>query len=384
MNAELRKKAGIVDEPEPAPAPAPDPKAKPSSPNADAAPNAPPEAGSSDTDPASQGEPAEATDPKTGKKMSPWKLVDMFKARAVKAEAEALELRKQVVPEEERKKSTETMAQYEARMKEMQEDLRYYNAEKYDPDIIKANHDYQTSWKRAMQELSEITLTDPGTGQPRPVSANDLLELVNLPLGKAREIADQYFGVFAGDVMAHRKEIRKLFDDKAAKMEELKKTGSTRDEERQQAWRKTTEEILRQVKEIYDAENQRAVTDEKASKYFKERDGDEEWNKRLKQGFTLVDRAYTENAHNPQLSKEERAEIVKRHAAVRNRAASWGALRYENDALKAKLAALEKDIETYKSSTPPAGGTAVPNGATSLVSARDRMNAELVKLARPG
>ena len=56
------------------------------------------------------------------------------------------------------------------------------------------------------------------------------------------------------------------------------------------------------------------------------------------------------------LSPEEREKIVKRHAAVRARAAGWGALRYENESLKGKVAELEKALSEYKATEPGSAG----------------------------
>ncbi len=342
------------------------------------------EAGSPNSEPASSppAETAPATTGKDGKKVSPWKLVDQFKARATAAEARALELEKQVLPEAKRKELTESLDSYKKRVEEMEGELRYHNAEKYDPDIKAANTAYETAWKRALSELSEITVSDPASGTNRPVTDQDLVDLVNLPLGKAREIADQYFGVFADDVMAHRKEIRNLFESKSAKLKELKESGGKRDQERQTQYQTQMEGIQKQVKEIYEQANQEATSHEKFGVYFKEREGDTEWNNRLTKGFEMVDKAFSENSMDPRLTPEQRAAIVKRHAAVRNRAASWGALRYQNEQLTAKIAALEKDLAGYSQSTPPAGGS---NGNTpsSPLKGMDAIRAGLQRIGKP-
>ncbi len=389
MRKDLRQKFGgeTVESPGAPPSPVPKPSPNPDVETEDVPPSSEsaetPEVGSPNSEPASS-PPADQTPTtgKDGKKISPWKLVDQFKARATAAEARALELEKQVFPEAKRKELTESLDGYKKRVEEMEGELRYHNAEKYDPDIKAAHSAYETAWKRALSELSEITITDPNTQTTRAVTDQDLMELVNLPLGKAREIADQYFGVFADDVMAHRKEIRNLFESKSAKLKELKETGGKRDQERQTQYQAQMEGIQKQVKEIYEQANQEAVSHEKFGVYFKEREGDTEWNSRLTKGFEMVDKAFAENSMDPRLTPEQRAAIVKRHAAVRNRAASWGALRHQNEQLTAKIAALEKDLAGYSQSTPPAGGS---NGNTpsSPLKGMAAIRAGLQRIGKP-
>jgi len=368
----------------PAEAPRPGAETSEESPSPEPIDDSSPEAGPPNSEPASTTPPATETQTtgKDGKKLSPWKLVDQFKARATAAEARALELEKNVLPEPKRKELAETLTNYQKRIEEMEGELRYFNAEKYDPDIKAANANYETAWKRALGELSEITLTDPNTHVSRAVTSDDLLELVNLPLGKAREIADQYFGVFADDVMAHRKEIRNLFEAKSAKLKELKESGGKRDQERQSQMQAQMQGIQKQVKELYDSANKAAVEGGKFGQYFKEREGDTEWNSRLTKGFELVDKAFGENSMDPRLTPEQREAIVKRHSAVRNRAASWGALRYQNEQLNAKIAALEKDLASYKQSDPAVNGGG-GNAPSAPLKGMDAIRAGLQRISKP-
>ena len=350
MQAELRKKFSAEDTPPKPEPPKPDPGSN--DPGKAAAQAPPPPEG--DVPPAGSTPPSTTPDP--DKKVSPWKLVDQFKQRATAAELRIAELEKQIIPEDKRKAEAERIAATEKRAQEMAEDLRYFNAEKYDPDIIKAQQTYDEAWKRAMSELGEITLKDPNTEQVRAVTVSDMLELVNLPLGRAREIADQIFGAFADDVMAHRKEIRSLFDAKAAKLEELKKNGAQREQQRIADLQRAHQEAQKFVADAFQRASAEALADEKHGQFFKPHEGDEEWNKRLEKGFKLVDEAYSQNAYLPNLSPEQRQAIIRKHAAVRNRAASWSALRYQNETLQQRLSDLETKLKQYQESTPAAGG----------------------------
>lgn len=337
-------------------------------------------------------EPAKAAVPEEVKsgakpKVSPWKLVDEFKARAAKAEADLLEARKTAIPEGKVKEMETKLAEATKRIEAMTEDLRYFNAEKYDPEIVKANEQYVDTWKRAMAELSEITIKDPQSEQERALSATDMLELVNMPLAHARKIAEQLFGDFADDVMAQRKEIRRVLEEKNAKLADLKKNGAERDRQRQSQFEEQRMKLREFVQKTYDAANQEAQADQRHGHFFKPRQGetdaDKEWNAQLEKGYKLVDEALATNPTNPKLTPDERVNIIRRHAAVRNRAASWGALRADNNRLNQRITELEKELSKYKQVQPPTGGragTPPPAPARGMAGLRESLH----KIARPG
>ena len=381
LSEQMRKKFGGEEPAAPAAPARPEESPSPSGEQAPTGPEAGAEAAQADA-PASPSAPTEK-----GKKVSPWKLVDQFKERATKAELRLAELEKQVLPEPERKAAAERLAAAEKRVQEMTEDLRYFNAEKYDPEVSKADKEFKGAWSRAMMELSEITLTDPQTQQPRPINANDLLELVMMPLQQARQVAKEVFGDLADDVMAHRKECKRLYDVKKEKLEELKKTGAEREKARMEAMTRQASEVSGFVAKTYQQANESAAADPKVGQFFRPRQGeteaDKEWNARLARGFKLVDEAWMVDPRSPNLSPEQRTEVIRQHAAVRNRAASWGAVRYENDILRQRNAELEKELKAYKSSAPPAGGRAA-SAPGSKVGGMAGLRADLLKISRPG
>lgn len=294
------------------------------------------------------------------KKMSPWKLVDQFKERATKAEARVLELEKQVVPAEKVQETKAYLEQLEAKVKDMTEDLRYYNAEKYDPEIIKAKDEYMRGLTRAMSELKDVTVTDPGTNQPRALTINDLAELAFMPLGQAQQVAKEVFGELAPYVMDHRNEIRRLWDQQKAALEELKKGGSTREQKRMEEAQQQAQKLGQFINETYQTAIKEAIEDPKFGQWFKARDGDEDWNSRLEKGTKLVDEAMANSPLDPKLTPEQRAEIVRKHAAVRNRAIAFGPLRHRVETLEKQLAEALAELKQYKETTPTTGGRTAP------------------------
>jgi hypothetical protein len=138
---------------------------------------------------------APAEDPKKGK-VSPWKLVDEYKAKLAAAEQQVLEVNKRAIPEADWKKTQETLTEREKRLTELEQEIRYVNYSKSEEFKTKYQQPYEKQWQRTMSELGELTV-ETADGGTRPLAANDILDLVNAPLGKAHELAVERFGDLA-------------------------------------------------------------------------------------------------------------------------------------------------------------------------------------------
>jgi hypothetical protein len=332
-------------------------------------------------------------DPKTGKpkKANPWKLFEEEKKARATAEQEIQRLKSSIVPEQERAALMGRVEKAEKRAQELEDHIRFVNYEKSTEFKTKYQEPYEAAWKRATTDLAEISVTDSITGQPRAVTSQDILELVNMPLGKAREVADEMFGKFADDVMAHRKEIRGLFDKQSAALEEARKNGGLRDQQMREAFQKRQSETQKFVQENWKAAEQEFLSDKENGQYFKPKmieEGKEptpeekEWNEALERGFKLVDEAWSSNALDPKLTPEQRKEVIKRNVAVRNRAAAFGPLKRHAKRLEARIKQLEKDLKEYSGSTPGAGGSAPEARVNKGTDAKSAFHQRLVKIAR--
>jgi hypothetical protein len=378
---ELGKKAKPTNAPR---EPKPEPPAKPAE-AATAKPAETPEPAAAAA--AEPGAPVEAGKPAEGKdskgRVSPWKLVDEYKGKLAAAEKEVAEARAAVMPEADRRKYDERIAKSEARQKELESHMAYVDYSKTDEFQTKFVAPYNKAWEKAIGELKEITVVDPASQTERAVTAQDMLDLVNLPLGKARAMANEVFGEFADDVMNHRKSIKDLFYAQQGALEDAKKNGVERVKQAQEENSRKATDMQRTVNETWEKENKAVLEDPTHGPLFKPREGDEVWNQRLSKGFELVDRAFKESPLDPKLTPEQRQAVIRRHAAVRNRAASWGAIRAENDSLKVKMTALEKELAEYKGSEPgTAGGKPGALGALAVGNAKDQMFGALRKIAK--
>jgi len=361
---------GAAARPGTAAAPVTEPPAKPSP----AAPAAEPKPGESapPADPKpGEGAPASTAVDKDGKKPSPWKMVEEYKGKLAKAEARVKELETNHLPENDRKAYEERATRAEARAKQLEEvmaDHDFSQTDTFQKEFVKP---YDEAWKVAMTELKGVQVSD-GQGGAREINPNDMLTLVNMELAQARHVANEYFGDFANDVMNHRNAIRDLYNKQQAKLKAEKEGRTAKKQQETEAQTKAREELTRTISTTWQQENEAVLKDEKYGALFKPRDGDEHWNQRLAKGFELVDKAFSQNPADPSLSPEERASVIRRHAAVRNRAAAWGPLRGEVERLTAENKTLSDELAQYKQTEPPGGagrtqaqvpGTPGPGGA---------------------
>lgn len=375
MNAELRKKGtmGTPQAPETTEAPAAAPAA--------AAPAETPPAPAGDEPVAVPAEAAPAIDPKTGKpaKVNPWKLVDEYKQKTAKLEAELLEAGKRGIPKQEWDATQEKMTATEKRAQELEDEIRYVNYSKSKEFSEKYQAPYEESWRRAMGDLKDVVLEDGEVS--RPMNANDLLELVNMPLQKARAEAERIYGGIANDVMAHRNEVKRLFDEQKKALDDARKNGATREKDTAERFNRERSEITKGISEHWTKTNEAVTKDEKYGKFFVPVDGEEQGNQRLAKGFELADRAFSENPLAPGLSAEQRRSIVERHAAVRNRAAAFGRLVYQNEQHAARIVELEKQVAEFKGTVPAVTGSQVPATPPAVTGAA-RIRAGLEKIAK--
>ena len=349
MRKELQKKT--------APANAPEPK------TAEPAPDE-----SSDGASASDGEAAPSAQAAKKGKANPWKLVDEYKAKASTLEQQLSEAKKAVVDPKEKEEITGKLTEAQKRLAELEEEIKYVNYSKSSEFSEKYQKPYEESWKKAMAELGELTVADEESGSERPIAPNDILALVNLPLKEARARAVELYGDFADDVMSHRKEIRNLFDAQGKALDQARKAGLERDETRSKQMQEMRSQTTRQISEMWSKFNQEAVADKKFGKYFQPVEGDEEGNKRLARGYEIADQAFARSPLDPNLTPEQRAEVVRHHSALRHRAAAFGRTAYQLDQANSKIASLEKELAKYKSTQPGSGEggkTEAPVGGSS-------------------
>jgi hypothetical protein len=308
--------------------------------------------------------PADAIDKK---KVNPWKVIDEHKAARARLEAEVADLKKIVSNPETRKQEVERLTAVEKRNQELEEMIKFVDYSKSKEFNEKYQAPYEKAWSRAMSELKELTVVDEG-GDERAMAPSDLLELVNLPLLKAREKAEELYGAAANEVMAYRKEIRGLYDQQTQALEQARKSGVEKSTQEQAQRSEKMNAIREETNKHWEGFNKAILDDTTTGAYFKPVEGNEELNGRLEAGYKFVDETMAMNPMNPELTPEQRVAAVKRHASLRHRAAAFGRMRMELEAsrkesaeIKAKLAQFEKSVPNFGGDT-KSGNAQMPSG----------------------
>lgn len=310
------------------------------------------------------------------KKVSPWKLVDQFKQRALAAEQRALELEKQVLPEAERTATTERLTKAEQRAKELEDEMRYVNYTKSSEFKEKYEVPFQRSVGSAMKELQGLSFQD-DKGVAKQFDVNVLMELVNLPLHQARAISNNLFGDLSNDVMNHRNEIRKNLDEQAAAIETAKKTGAEREAQQREQLKSFYSQVGTKAKEWWEGFNQEVQKHPEHGEFVKPKEGNEEWNAALEKGFEMAKKAFSVNVTDHRLTPEQRKEAVKLQSALYNKAAAYGPMRIEIKALRKALAERESELGKYKSTTPAAGGQSPQSTPNAPVNGKEALFSRL-------
>ena len=337
--------------------------------------------------PTPAGEKPAGTPPEPGKKEkpNPWKLYDAEKVAHAKTAKEFQDYRGAQPRQGEVESLSKRAEQAENLVKALSDEIRYHAYEK-SPEFQKEfQAPYEAAFRRAMEDLAEITVTDPNTNQVRKLTGDDLAQLSFMTLAQAKEAATRLFPDYVDDIMAARKEIRTLWDKRQGALKEWKEKGSQREQESLSQRQKAHGELSTQVKTAWDKANEEALADETLGAYFKPRDRDQDWNTRLEAGYKLTKEAFAINLLDERLTPDQRREAVRHYAAVFNRSAGWAALRFDNDRLRQENTELQKELKGYKDTTPPAGGSEASSGIPPVGGkASERIKAGLRKYARPG
>lgn len=342
-------------DPEPETPAAPKPAAKPTA-KPTAKPAEPPPATDEEADPEAAVKPADESKPgeqpkqPEGKRESPWKLVDTFKNRAIKAEKELADVRAAQKPGELPKEALDKFTALETRNKELEEEIRHVNYAKSKEYVEKYQQPFEDAWAEAISEVKQLKVANED-GTTRPGNAYDIQKIANLPTGEARELAETLFGKCAEDVMQMRKDLIKLSQAKERAIEVAKKNGGEREAQaslEEQARRKAQTET---TAKLWADLNHEFVS---KHEFLRPVEGQEERNQKLEQATKFVDETFGLNVSHAQ-TEQERQEIIKRHAALRSRAIGYSVLRLENKSLRTEVESLKKALSEFQGSEPTGG-----------------------------
>jgi hypothetical protein len=305
-------------------------------------------------------------------KTSPWKLVESYKKSNAQLQKEIAVLRLATKLGELPKEAQEKFTALETRNKELEDEIRHVNYSKSKEFQEQYQKPYEEAWTNAISDLKELVITN-DDGTSRQASVQDLLALANMPLGQARATAKAWFGDSADDVMAHRRTLRELSDKQTKALEDSKKFGTEREQQR-------TAEMQAKHKAFAEetAKSWAAINTEAVEKYdfLRPVEGETERNEKLDKAVKFVDDTLKKNIGQAK-TQEERETILRAHAALRNRAIGFSVLKHENKSLKSKVEELEKALAEFQGSEPTNGEPRSPQngelGGDTLEGAINRM-----------
>lgn len=312
-------------------------------------------------------------------KESPWRLVETYKAKALKLEQELADhLAKAGDP----KVVTAVQQRAEAaekRLQELESEMRYHNFAKTTEFKEKYYEPYEKAWAKAVSEVKQLVVTGED-GQSRPATEDDLWRIITQPLGTATALAKELFGNDLGNyVMAHHYgKVRDLAEAQQEALDKARKEGADRELQSVQASTRTRAEVV----DLFEQTRQEALA---KLDFLKEKEGDDDWNTALAKATDYVDSTMKASVLDPKLSKEERTKLVQRHVAVRNRAIGYAMLKLETKRLKAELAERDKKLASYEKAQPGGGDGKPAEGGPEAAAAGGMAGAKarIRGLARP-
>jgi len=279
---------------------------------------------------------------------------DMFKA-----EVEKLKTAK---PAENPEVKTLT-EQVEALRKEkakLEDEFRYVNYEKSPEYAEKYQKPFHDAWDRGRKMIQRLNFTnEEGNSVPATAAQFDALmvEYIQNPEAAAQKLHDM-FGPRAALITPHMLEVEKSKIAADTAIEEFKKSGA----EREKQWNETSSKVAKEIETHWQTATKPESVPEQWKPYVLPKGADKDGNPIDKEGDELLtkamaqfDKAATENARDPSLTKEQREAVLGRAAAIRNKAAAFPRLVRDLKVRDARIAELEKQLAGFQKSEPGAG-----------------------------
>lgn len=294
---------------------------------------------------------AETEVPNLGKRPSPWKLVEHYKGLNSNLQREIAELRGKTNGELP-KEHAERFTALQKRNEELEQHIRFVDYSKSQEFVEKYRKPYEEAWSRAVSGLKglKVQFTDPNTQEvvARDLTPQDIASLANMDPAAARLEIKNRFPEDAAEVRGYVDKIRDMAYAQDQALEAQKTKGGewqTQQAEKMKAAHEANSKLWAQFSK------------EAAEKHAALRpvEGDDERNMKLEKATAFVQKALSSKASDPNLTEEQRAEVIKQHVAVRNRAIAYSVLMHENKALKAQLAEKEAALKAFDESAPTDG-----------------------------
>jgi hypothetical protein len=223
--------------------------------------------------------------------------------------------------------------------------------------------------------MAQMKITDEN-GASRKATAedwNNLMRMRQSDPDAAAEKMSEMFGNRAGLISPYMQRVDEALQNIIEARTDWQKTATERTGQRADQVKKHQEMVSKEVADLWKTHVETPI--QKYPQYFAPVDGDEKGNELLAKGYEYVNEAFKSfDVMNPKLTQEQRADMVRRHAVVRNKAAAFDRLAHRSSLLAKELKDTKAKLAEFESTVP--AGSAGKRGAQpaedSMEAAMDR------------
>lgn len=292
---------------------------------------------------------------------------DKWKSKAEQYEKEIQTLKAPPADNPEVKTLNDRLDAESKTRKELEDAIRFANYERSPEYKEKWEKPFIDSYQSGRSKTSALKIAELKNEmgevirQSRPATAADFDAIMAAPTDEhAISMIEELFGTGARAqiVTLAREKVLERNEARESALKEFQKTGS----EREKQMHETTAKVQKEVGSLWqdNIKSERVPDQWKPYILPKGLDGegkplDADGDAALERGYAFFDKATGEDARNPNLTPEQRKDIIARAASVRHRAAAFGRLTKWVKQRDTRIAELEKELEQYQKTEPGQG-----------------------------
>ena len=243
------------------------------------------------------------------------------------------------------------------RNKALEDHISYVDFTKSSEFQEKYARPYTEAWNRAARDFGQLSVRipdgkDPETDEPRyktrAGTADDLLQLANLPLAQLDAAAEEMFGRSAARVIRHVEKVRELAEAQDQALQDAQKRTGERTKQAEETHKLNTQ----RGKEMWTAEHKRLL--EKYPKMFASDPEDADGNKLLESGQLQADIIFRRDDVPEDKRPKTAEELVRAHALAYQKIRNHNRIAHQLKKERAENAELRKALKEFEDSAPGA------------------------------
>jgi hypothetical protein len=243
------------------------------------------------------------------------------------------------------------LSEVKKRNEELETELKYTNYTRSPEYSEKYQKPLENAWKNVLRDIDGYEI-DTGDGSTRAASVDDIKQLVGMTALRAAKVANELFGDAAPEILAHRRRIVELTEQRQAAIEEYRTKGAEREREMQSRQSQQVSHVMEKFHTGLKA------YEESHPEIFGRDSKDEEIQKAFDAGDRLVSVALKGDGLNDKSPDEYTELLTKAQAALAARARSFGPERIRRIRAEQKVVELEERLGKLTKSEPGQGSDA--------------------------